>query len=256
MKIRVSNIQHFSVGDGPGIRTTVFLKGCNLHCPWCHNPETISAKPERLRYEATQKEEICGTDMTVEEILVEVLADEEFYETSNGGVTLSGGEVMLQAEAVKELLKQLKEQNVSIWIDTAGDVPYERFALLNPYVDGYLYDYKTDSAEKYRNVIGGSLETVRNNLQTLIRDEKHVIVRVPMIPKFNTDMESIKSMRQTFVKIGVSEVNLLPFHRMGTSKYKALGKIYEYQDVMPLEKDEMEAIKEEFNKYIKTKVEY
>ena len=131
--LNISNIQHFSVGDGDGIRTTVFFKGCNLCCPWCHNPENLSAKPSVLNYKVTNKTEIVGKFVYAEDIIDELLDDKDYYEESNGGITLSGGEVMLQADGIVPLLKLLAENEVSVLIDTAGCVPYAGFQKINPY---------------------------------------------------------------------------------------------------------------------------
>lgn len=256
MELNVSNIQHFSVGDGDGIRTTVFLKGCNLHCPWCHNPETISSEEQTLHYENIGKTETCGKKMSVSEIVAEVLQDKEFYDESNGGVTISGGEAMLQPDGVLLLAKALKEQGVSVFIDTAGNVPYVQFEKVNPYVDGYLFDYKTDSDEKFREVVGGNLQLVRENIEHLIKAGKEVHIRIPLIPGFNTDQASIQNICKSLQKLGVTIVDLLPFHKMGSGKYKALGMAYSYENVELLTKEEIENIKCEFHNYFKTNVEH
>ena len=169
MKLNISNIQHFSVGDGDGIRTTVFFKGCNLRCPWCHNPENLTASPVELCYKTTGKREICGRLVTVEEILPELLEDCDFYETSGGGVTLSGGEVMLQADGAAELASALASDGISTLIDTAGCVPYSEFEKLRGIVQGYLYDFKSADHASYES-IGVRLNTVADNLYRLMTD--------------------------------------------------------------------------------------
>ena len=213
MKLNISNIQHFSVGVGKGIRTTIFFKGCNLCCPWCHNPENLSASPSVLNYSATGKTEILGKQITATELLPELLEDKEFYEQSAGGVTLSGGEVMLQVDGVKELCETLKGNGISVLIDTAGCVPYKAFEKLNPLVEGYLFDFKTADERKYRE-IGGDLKTVTQNLVKLISEGIEVQVRIPLIPDFNTDKESIVKICDALTNIGIREVELLPFHRL------------------------------------------
>lgn len=254
MELNISNIQHFSVGDGPGIRTTVFLKGCNLRCPWCHNPETWSAQPQLLRYDKVDQEEICEKILRIEEIVADVLGDKSFYDESGGGVTVSGGEAMLQAAGVAKLSEALRQNGVSVLIDTAGSVPYAAFAQTNPYVNGYLFDYKTDEGEKYAR-IGGDLRLIRENIQNLIRDGMDVRIRIPLIPDFNTSKPCVQSICQTLGTLGVKTVDLIPFHRMGSGKYKALGIPYAYETVTPLSAAETEEIRQVFSEYFYTTIE-
>lgn len=238
MKLNISNIQHFSVGDGEGIRTTVFFKGCNLRCPWCHNPENLTSVPKVLRYKNGTSETL-GRFVTVEEIIPELLEDRDFYETSGGGITLSGGEVMLQADGARELSLALAENGVSTLIDTAGCVPYSEFEKLRGIVAGYLYDFKTADAEKYRN-IGGDLDIAGGNLVRLIADGENVSVRIPLIPRFNADAENILGICRYLQNIGIRSVELLPFHRLGSSKYEAMGIKYSYRDTEPMAKNDIE----------------
>ena len=167
IRLNISDIQHYSTGDGDGIRTTVFFKGCNLRCPWCHNPETLSSLPQRLR--EGNRERLCGRWMAVEEVLEEILWDVDFYRESGGGATLSGGEVLLQAAGAAELCRRLRERGISVVIDTAGDVPYSAFAPLNRLGVEYFYDWKACPAE-YERVIGGNPVRIYENLARLIAD--------------------------------------------------------------------------------------
>lgn len=230
MILNISNIQHFSTGDGEGIRTTVFFKGCNLRCPWCHNPENLSAAPSVLHYKNLDKTEIMGKRVTVDEILPELLEDKDFYDTGSGGVTLSGGEVMLQASGAAELAGRLKEKGVSVLIDTAGSVPYSEFEKLNAVVQGYLFDFKTADAKKYKE-IGGDLELVSENIKKLKNEKLELHIRIPLIPGFNTDLGSLEAICRHLEKTGIKEVELLPFHRLGSGKYEAMGLEYKYAKV-------------------------
>ncbi|MBQ3004941.1 MAG: glycyl-radical enzyme activating protein [Clostridia bacterium] len=253
--LNISNIQHFSVGDGDGIRTTVFLKGCNLRCPWCHNPETIPFEAVKLNYPKLDKTEICGKKMTAEEVFKEILEDKAFYEESGGGVTLSGGETMLQANAVAELLKLIKEEEISVFIDTAGCVPYSEFEKINTYVDTYLFDFKTASEEKYAEIIKGDLSLVKENIRKLIKAHKNIRIRIPLIPDFNIDAQSIEYMCDALIELGVKKVDLLPFHRMGSGKYEALSKEYKYKNTQLIDKKTLERIKNKFSEYFETTIE-
>ena len=248
MKLNISNVQHFSVGDGEGIRTTVFFKGCNLRCPWCHNPENLSASPVELCYKATGKRETCGRLVTVVELLPELLEDVDFYETSGGGVTLSGGEVMLQADGAAALARALADRGVTTLIDTAGCVPYGEFEKLRGTVTGYLYDYKSADAEKYKS-IGGDLALVTENLRKLLADGEFVQVRVPLIPGFNANAEDIIGICRNLGDLGVTSVEVLPFHRLGASKYEAMGMEYSYRDTEPISGADVEKIAEIFREY-------
>ena len=250
----ISNIQHFSVGDGDGIRTTVFFKGCNLRCPWCHNPENLNANPVVLHYNATNKTETLGKCVSAEDILAELLDDQDYYDESNGGVTLSGGEVMLQADRIVPLLSLLAENGVPVLIDPAGCVPYSSFQQINPYVSGYLFDFKTADVEKYEE-IGGDLALVRENIQRLRADGMNVFIRIPLIPGFNTDIESIQSICSCLSDMGITNVELLPFHRLGSSKYEAMGLEYPYKDQQPFTKDELNEIGKIYSKYFSVKTE-
>lgn len=255
MLLNISDIQHFSLGDGPGIRSTVFFKGCGLHCPWCHNPETILPDVQMLHYKNIAEPKVCGKKFAPQEILEELILDKCYYEESGGGVTLSGGEVMLQADGAAELAKLLTAEGISVYIDTAGFVPYSEFEKLNPFADEYLYDYKTASAEKYSKVIGGDLNLISENLMRLIADGKNVSVRIPLIPGFNTDSISIEEICHSLQKMGIKKVDLLPFHRLGSGKYEALGLKYAYCNTEPISETELDNIVKKYQKYFNVKVE-
>lgn len=253
-RLNISNIQHFSVGDGPGIRTTVFLKGCNLCCPWCHNPENLKSEPAVLRYKETGRTEILGRLVSAEEILSELLEDKEFYDASQGGVTFSGGEAMLQADRLVPLAKLLKQHSVSVLIDTAGCVDYSSFETLNPLVDGYLFDFKTADERQYRE-IGGNLARVIENIGRLQGDSVSFWIRIPLIPQFNTSRQSVLAICESLCKVGIEQVELLPFHRLGSGKYEAMGLIYAYKEQPPLTKEELGEIETIYKQYFTVKTE-
>ncbi len=251
----LSDIQHFSVGDGDGIRTTVFFQGCGMRCPWCHNPETLPKHPVTLRFPSNGKTEIKDRAVSAEELLPELMEDLDYYQNSGGGVTFSGGEVLLQADGAAELAALLRENGVSVLIDTAGNVPFSAFEKVDPFVFGYLYDYKSASAEKYRDVIGGDLPLVTENLSRLLAAGKNVRVRIPLIPGFNTDAVSVDELCEKLAALGVGAVDLLPFHRLGSAKYEAMGLVYAYRDTEPLSAGELRAIRERFVKGFTVRVE-
>ena len=254
MDLNVSNIRHFSTVDGPGIRTTVFLKGCNLKCPWCHNPENLSAHPTVLRYPHLNQTIVYGEWMSIDAVFQELIQDKDYYEESHGGVTFSGGEAMLQAEAIAGLAARLQEHGISVLIDTAGNVPYESFEQLNPYVEGYLYDFKIGDADQYRKLIGGDLQLVRENLCRLLQIGKDVCVRSPLMPGVNADWGNLETMRNELHHMGVKRVDLLPFHRMGSGKYKAMGIPYDYEKTELLTQTQLQEIKTYFKEFFITKL--
>ncbi len=230
MQLNVSSIQHFSVGDGDGIRTTVFLKGCNLRCPWCHNPETWETCPTILHYDHGDMEN--GHLIDIRDILDEVLEDQDFY-GSDGGVTISGGEPLLQAEGVSVLVKELLKEGIPTVIDTAGCVPYAAFRQLGGDVHTYFFDLKACDTEGYRYV-GGDFDRVYENLCRLIADGRRVRVRIPLIPHFNDAPDYSRRMCDILLTAGAREVDLLPFHRLGSGKYTAMGLTYPYRNQPPM----------------------
>ncbi len=254
MTVNISDIQHFSVGDGDGIRTTVFFKGCNLRCPWCHNPETMSGAMQILHFAQANRTQLCGMPMEIDDVVREVLLDKDYYSASGGGATLSGGEVMLQADGAAQLAARLKAEGVSVIIDTAGNVPYANFERMNPFADEYYFDLKAANAQDYRK-LGGDFELIAGNMRRLIADGMSVRARIPLIPGFNTSAEYTDSMCACLRSTGVSKVDLLPFHRLGSSKYEALGLEYAYRDVEPPDSATVSALARQYARYFEVRIE-
>lgn len=245
-KGKIFNIQRFSVSDGPGIRTTVFFKGCNLRCAWCHNPEGQKTETEWLIYKnkcigcgrcenLTEKDtdficfqearELCGKEYTLEEVMREILKDKAFYDNSGGGVTFSGGECMLQIEFLEEILKECKKHNIHTAVDTAGHVPFEYFERIFPYTDLFLYDVKCFGSEKHKRYTDVDNEVILENLTKLLATDKSVYIRIPVIEGINDSAEEMKRIKSFLDEHGVPEnIELLPYHALGESKYEALGK--------------------------------
>lgn len=251
----ISDIQRFSTEDGPGIRTTVFFKGCNLRCPWCHNPETQRFQPEIMFYErkcthcgACEKacpnalktcdvcgkcvdvcpngaREMSGKTWDVETLINEIKKDELFYQTSGGGVTFSGGECMLQIDFLEEVLKRCKRARISIAVDTAGEVPFAYFERILPYVDLFLYDIKSMDSQTHERYVGVGNERILNNLRQLQAKNARIWVRIPIIEEVNATREEMQAIN-TFLKTcgGVERIELLPYHKFGEHKYKALSR--------------------------------
>lgn len=254
-KLNVSSIQHFSTGDGDGIRTTVFLKGCHLRCPWCHNPETWSPKLQTLYYPAANKSVDCGKMMSVEEIAKEVLTDKDFYVESKGGLTISGGEPLLDPNGVATLAQRISREGISVIIDTSACVAFEAFEKVADFCDRFFIDFKASNEEDYKNVIKGNFQQVCENIRCVAQNSWSYNIRIPLIPGFNTGGEYVDSMIEQLLSLGVKAVDLLPFHRLGSGKYKALGMNYPYEKTKPLTPEELDRIAEKYKKYFKVKIE-
>ena len=253
--LNVSHIQRFCTGDGPGIRTTVFLKGCDLRCPWCHNPENIPSAPVTIKYGVSGKTVTYGRIMTADEVFSDVIEDIDFYRESGGGVTFSGGESLLQSKAVSELEKLLKAEGVSTLIDTAGSVPVRMIDDVIGDTDMFYFDYKIADPVLYKTVINGDRDVVLNNLAYLIGRGKTVHVRIPLIPGFNMSGADCEAICADLCKAGAEYADLLPFHRLGSSKYEYMGLEYAYKNVAPPDAAEIEKIRKIYERYFKTFVE-
>lgn len=231
--LNVSRIQRFSTGDGPGIRTTVFLKGCNLRCPWCHNPENVVSEPSVLFFKEAGKTVTYGLIMSPEEVAKDVAEDADFYRASGGGVTVSGGEPMLQPDGVAELARLLRKEGIETLIDTAGNVPWSAFEAVLPCVGDYYYDIKTPSPSLYKETVGGDMSLVENNLRKLVMAGANVTLRFPLIPGFNDSEKDLVKIGEIALSAGVRHLDVLPFHRLGVAKYEAMGLDYKYKDILP-----------------------
>lgn len=293
-KALVTNIQKFSLHDGDGIRTTIFFKGCGLHCMWCHNPESQNYNPQLMRYEercmkcgscvkacpnealsigengdilfdrdkckacgrcidfcAYDDLEIAGKYYTTDELVEEARKDIILYEESGGGVTLSGGEVMSQsADFLLDLIKKLNRLGIKVDIDTCGFAPWSSYEKIADHVDTFLYDIKMINKEKHLEFIGEGLDVILDNLIKLNNLDTNINIRIPIIGKINDDLSEMQKVSDWLVKnkIRVKQINLLPYHSAGSSKYERLGLNYQDERMsVPTEK-RMEEIKDLFNK--------
>ena len=240
-KGRIFDIQKFSTHDGPGIRTIVFFKGCLLRCRWCCNPESQSREIETM-VKAGKPTEI-GYDTTVGEILPGILHDLPYYRRSGGGLTLSGGECLLQPDFAVALLRAVKEKGVNTAIETTLSTRYEVVERLIPYVDYFLVDVKHTDTKKHAAYTGQPNERILENVRRLVSDGANVTVRVPVIPTFNDTEEEIASIARFASSVGVKELHLLPYHRLGYDKYVGLGREYLMGDLKTPDAFKMEALK-------------
>ena len=182
-KILLTNIQRFSLHDGPGIRTTIFLKGCSLRCPWCSNPENLNPYPEEYIKDGNRG--IYGKEYTIDEIFIEVMKDKDFYE-SNGGVTFSGGEALLQVERILPALKKFKENRITTAVETCLFVPTEKLEQALPYIDFFYVDMKIIDEQKCMETLKGDINLYKKNLE-LLCSQKKIIIRIPVIGAYTDD---------------------------------------------------------------------
>ncbi len=264
-KAVIFNIQRFSIHDGPGIRTTVFFKGCPLRCRWCHNPEGLSPEKE-IEYIASKCvgcgkcmqcpngchsfvggkhvfdrtnctkcglcTEVCpakalmmaGTEYTTDEVIAKVMSDEIFYRESGGGMTLSGGEPLIQIDFVEELLKKAKEKGLHTAVETSGNVPGSYFERIEDNMDLYLYDYKVTGRELHKKMTGVYPDLIMDNLDYLCRKGHDVILRCPIIPGVNDTEEHFRAITDILNRYAsILKADIEPYHALGVSKYANLG---------------------------------
>ena len=283
----VTNIQRFSIHDGPGIRTTVFLKGCNLRCFWCHNPETLSRDPELQlfpdrcigcgecfercpqgahvmtgegRVFLRERCQACGTCVetcyaqslllvgerkTVAEVVDEVLRDLPFYETSGGGVTLSGGEPLLQLDFSYAILERCRQEGLHTAIETAANFAWERVAAILPVTDLVMMDVKLMDAERHRAATGVSNARILENAARLGREAPALIVRTPIVPGVNDNPEDVAAIAEFVAGLpNLLYYELLPFHPLASGKYDSLDMDYRARELKSPPKEQMDALTE------------
>lgn len=265
---KIFDIQRFSIHDGPGIRTTVFLKGCNLKCLWCHNPESQSSTDELLFYQdkcigcgacrrvcrknenepcvacgkcvtvcPRDARELAGKTVSAKEVMETVLKDKKYYVTSGGGVTLSGGEPLLQRDFVLEILKNAKANDLHTAIETAGNVQWETFEQVLPYLDLILYDIKAIDEKTHRHCTGVSNRLILENAEKLKKQSTKLLFRMPVVPGYNdAEVKRVRAFTEGF------DLELMPYHEIAKNKYRALSRPYYTEDASPPSKDEMEKL--------------
>lgn len=289
MKGRILNIQKFSIHDGPGIRTTLFVKGCPLECRWCHNPESIGYERDIMvdfekcsscgsctslcdndalkmvevaegnilvankslcigcgkceTYCINEAISIVGRDMEVDDVIEELLKDRLFYEESGGGVTISGGEPLVQADFITKILKRLKEEGIHTAVDTCGQVPFKNFEKVMEYTDLFLYDIKIGDESKHLEYTGASNKRIIENLKRLSESGAAIKARMIMIDGVNTEDEDIEKIIDILEETDVSEINILPYHNISNHKYRKLGKSYKKDGMAVPSRERLEEIK-------------
>jgi pyruvate formate lyase activating enzyme len=255
----IFDIRRFTVHDGPGIRTTVFFKGCPLDCWWCHNPEShinspeVSLKQILLEGKNFQQTETVGQWLSVDEVMREIKKDRIFFEESGGGVTFSGGEPLLQVDFLLQILKECRTENIHTTIDTCGYTDPESLASILPYSDLFLFDLKVIDEEDHIAYTGLSNRSILDNLNFLFSQGKKVILRIPIIPGItDTDknISGIKHHLSTFVSETIPpsslKISLLPYHSTAKNKYTRFHIENKTKDLKDLTKESLLPLKQEF----------
>jgi len=287
----IFDVKKYAIHDGPGIRTTVFLKGCPLTCWWCHNPEGQSPKKE-LFYNAkkcledcsdcvnvcpnqaitqnnkgisidkskclltgecaqacpTQALKIIGQEISVDELMKEIEKDQIFYKNSNGGVTFSGGEPLMQIDFLDAVLKKCNLQDIHTVIDTCGYSPFENFEKIMDKVNLFLYDLKMMDNEKHTKSTGVSNHLILENLKKLAKSGKKIYIRIPLIPDLNESEENAQKTADFLRTLpGINKINLLPFHKAGAQKYSHLKK--QVKNIQPLSEDKIKKLQKIYEGY-------
>ncbi|OWT33515.1 hypothetical protein BGI41_02015 [Methanobrevibacter sp. 87.7] len=251
MTIRITNIQHFSLQDGPGIRTTIFLKGCNLNCPWCCNPETINYNIEKYTEKGLKKE--FGYDISIKELEKEILKDKIYYSKNNGGVTFSGGEPLLQIKELKPLLNNLKEKNINICFETALQIPSKLLKIAIKYIDEIFIDIKILTEKEAKTILNGNINLYYNNLEIISNSNiKNITFRIPINKEYTMKKDNINKISELISKYPNYNVEIFKIHNIGESKYKLLNrKLQNFTNITDKEINEICKKLKKYNKNIK-----
>ena len=279
----IFDIMKYSIHDGPGIRTTVFLKGCPLYCWWCHNPESQAVKKEIIFYKDrclgcrdciracphnalqyignpndnctlcgncievcyAEALEMVGREVSVQEVMEEIAKDLVFYDQSGGGVTFSGGEPLGQPDFLRDLLESCQEKGIKTAVDTTGFCKTDILLEIAKRVDVFLYDLKVMDDEKHKKYTGVSNELILKNLQELAMCHDNIKVRIPIIPGINDDDKNIMETGRRLVSLhNINGINILPYHKTGLDKYSRLGRNYKLPELKPHSDEKVNEIAE------------
>ena len=229
-RIRVSNIQRMCFHDGPGIRTTVFMKGCTLHCPWCSNPENISFDLEE--YITDNKSGTYGRDYNSKTLLLELMKDKVFW-GNEGGVTFSGGEPLAHTKVLEDVWNDLKKDGVHLSVETALFVPDDLLDVGLKYIDYFLVDIKVLDQNLCRNILGGDLNQYLRNLKKIYDSGKVIMFRIPCNFEYTFSEKNRERIKELLMEYPDVQVQLFAIHRMGIEKYKSLGKpFWDYKEIL------------------------
>lgn len=239
---RIFDIQKYSIHDGPGIRTIIFLKGCALRCRWCCNPESQSFDVEPMMFEG--KEKIMGQDVSVADVMQVIKQDIFYYNRSGGGVTLSGGEALLQPNFAPYLLEACHDYGINTAIETTGFAKWETIQKYLPHLDYVLMDIKHMDSAKHKAFTTQPNELIHENARKIAESGMvDLTIRVPVIPTFNATPEEIYDIAVFASSLpGVTKLHLLPYHRLGQGKYEGLNREYTMSHIEPMSNEYMQKL--------------
>ena len=242
-KGRIFDIQRYSIHDGVGIRTIVFLKGCALRCKWCCNPESQEYEIQTMMVNGKPK--TVGRDVTVKEVMETVYRDIPYYGRSGGGLTLSGGESLLQPEFAEGLLHAAKDIGINTAMESMGYADFDVIKKILLYLDTYLMDIKHMNPEKHREFTSKDNKRMLENAKKIAESKMtELVIRVPVIPGFNDTSEEIKAIAKFAESLsGVKKIHLLPYHSYGRGKYEGLGRGYPMGDIKAPTDESMQILK-------------
>lgn len=249
----IFDLRSFSVHDGPGLRTTLFMKGCPLRCAWCHNPESFSCMPEKVfRQQKIGDEtftisEMIGRKTTIEEVMQVLLDDRPFFEESGGGLTISGGEPLMQADFVKGLLQRAREYGIHTAIDTSGFASETVFRNVVQQADLVLFDLKIADEKLHTHYTGKSNHLILKNLQWLAKSNIHFFIRIPLIPDVTDTTSNLQNLALLMQKLPhIGQIDLLPFHHFAAGKYERLGVSFPIKTKIPYSKERIKMSRQYF----------
>ncbi len=284
---RIFDVQAYSVNDGPGIRTLIFLKGCTLNCKWCSNPESINPSPQ-LRYIEvhckkfcrecinacpelsisienmkftwdnkkclncthfscvkscpTEALSVCG-EMISSTKLVEIIKKDIPFFGKDGGVTLSGGEPFAQPDFAKSLLKKCKDKGISTVVETALNIPWKNIKMSIPFIDFFIFDLKIFNTYDHKKFCGAENKQILHNIKRLVETaEIPILPRIPIIPGINDDLDNINAIGDFLKKLGLINVQLMPYMNLGTDKYKQIGEEYSLTNMLSPSQENLKKI--------------
>jgi pyruvate formate lyase activating enzyme len=253
MEGTIFDIKHFAVHDGPGIRQTIFFKGCPLSCWWCHNPESQNIniesyiKVNKLDGKEFKKEVAIGYKITANELFKTIQGDKVFFEESDGGVTFSGGEPLMQARFLQEILTLCKQNGIHSCIDTTGFASITTIEKIADLVDCFLFDIKLIDKELHQKYTGIPVAGILENLKWLDQNNKNVILRFPVIPGITNTSKNISEVKSLLKSLkNIRQIDLLPYHNISNGKYARFKKENKMKDTVPLSDEDMLQLKSEF----------